>query len=148
MYIVFQIRFNRLQWCNCYFASLPHWRPRFDSRGRKYCFVFLLFPFFIYIFCNRSLVAFYIKFNALAKSSHQPLFINCQIQTHYHSNGYIRRYAIMSDILINKVFNIIHSITWCADEHWHLIFIISHFAKFVKPFFKSKFPTYPTQYPC
>ena len=29
---------------------------------------------FIYIFCNKSLVAFYIKFNALAKSSHQPPF--------------------------------------------------------------------------
>ena len=30
------------------------------------------FPIF-YIFCNKSLVAFYIKFNALAKSSYQPL---------------------------------------------------------------------------
>ena len=74
MYIVFPIRFNRLQWCNGYIASLPRWRPRFDSRGRKYFFVFnLIFPIF-YIFCNKSLVAFYIKFNALAKSSHQPLF--------------------------------------------------------------------------
>ena len=34
----------------------------------------LFFPFF-YIFCNKSLVAFYIKFNALAKSSHQPHFL-------------------------------------------------------------------------
>ena len=32
----------------------------------------LFFPFFS-IFCNKNLVAFYIKFNALAKSSHQPL---------------------------------------------------------------------------
>ena len=44
----------------------------------------LFFPFFI--FCNKSLVAFYIKFNALAKSSHHPLFfslffLNFQIQT-------------------------------------------------------------------
>ena len=85
MYIVFPIRFNRLQWCNGYLASLPRRRPRFDSRGRKYFFVFsLIFPIF-YIFCNKSLVAFYIKFNALAKSSHQP---------HYHSYGY--RYAVMS----------------------------------------------------
>ena len=44
------------------------------------------------------LVAFFIKFNTLAKSSHQPLFINFQIQTHYHSYCYIRRYAVMSDI--------------------------------------------------
>ena len=73
MYIVFPIRFNRLQWCNGYLASLPRWRPRFDSCGRKYFFVFnLIFPIF-YIFCNKNLVAFYIKFNALAKSSHQPL---------------------------------------------------------------------------
>ena len=34
----------------------------------------ILFSPFFYIFCNKSLVAFYIKFNALAKSSHQPLF--------------------------------------------------------------------------
>ena len=47
----------------------------------------LIFPIF-YSFCNKSLVAFYIKFNALAKSSHQPLFfffiyiyLNFQIQT-------------------------------------------------------------------
>ena len=74
MYIVFPIRFNRLQWCNGYLASLLRWRPRFDSRGRKYFFVFnIIFPIF-YIFCNKSLVAFYIKFNTLAKSSHQPLF--------------------------------------------------------------------------
>ena len=33
----------------------------------------LFFPFF-YIFYNKSLVTFYIEFNALAKSSHQPLF--------------------------------------------------------------------------
>ena len=52
----------------------------------KYFFVFnLIFPIF-YSFCNKSLVAFYIKFNALAKSFHQPLFyiyiyINFQIQT-------------------------------------------------------------------
>ena len=72
MNIVFPIRFNRLQWCNL--TSLPCWRPKFDSRGRKYFFVFnLIFPIF-YILCNKSLVAFYIKFNALAKSSHQPLF--------------------------------------------------------------------------
>ena len=52
----------------------------------------LFFPYFLYIFCNKSLVAFYIKFNALAKSSHQPhflffffffiyIYINFQIQT-------------------------------------------------------------------
>ena len=59
MYIVFPIRFNHLQWCNGYLASLPRWRPKFDSRGRKYFFVFnLIFPIF-YIFCNKSLVAFY-----------------------------------------------------------------------------------------
>ena len=81
MYIVFPIRFNRLPWCNDYLASLPSWRPRFDSRGRKYFFVFnFIFPIF-YIFYNKSLVAFYIKFNALAKSSHQTFFfINFQIQ--------------------------------------------------------------------
>ena len=42
------------------------------------------FPIF-YIFCNKNLVALYIKFNALAKSSHQTFyfifFINFQIQT-------------------------------------------------------------------
>ena len=75
MYIVFPLRFHRLQWCNGYLASLPRWRPGFDSRGRKYFFVFNLFPFF-YIFCNKNLIAFYIKFNALAKSSHQPLFFS------------------------------------------------------------------------
>ena len=75
IYIVFPIRFNRLQWCNGYLASLPRWRPRFDSLWRKYFFVFnLIFPIF-YSFCNKSLVAFYIKFNALAKSSRQPLFL-------------------------------------------------------------------------
>ena len=31
MYIVFPIRFDRLQWCNGYLASLPRWRPRFVS---------------------------------------------------------------------------------------------------------------------
>ena len=40
----------------------------------------------IYIYCNKSLVAFYINFNALAKIPRQPLFINFQIQTHYHSH--------------------------------------------------------------
>ena len=86
MYIVFLVRFNRLQWCNGYLACLPRWRPKFDSRGRKYLFVFnLIFPIF-YIFCKKSLVAFYIKYNALAKSSHQPFFfffffLNFQIQT-------------------------------------------------------------------
>ena len=81
MYIVFPIRFNLLQWCNGYLANLPRWRPRFDSRGRKSFSVFsLIFPIF-YIFCNKSLLTFYIKFNTLAKSSHQPLFfINFQIQ--------------------------------------------------------------------
>ena len=74
MYIVFPLSFNRLQWCNGYLASLPCWRPRFDSHGRKYFFVFnLIFPIF-YIFCNKNLIAFYIKLNALAKSSHQPFF--------------------------------------------------------------------------
>ena len=74
MFIVFPIRFNRLQWCNGYLTSLPRWRPRFDSHGRKYFFVFnFIFPIF-YIFCQKNLVAFYIKFNALAKSSYQPLF--------------------------------------------------------------------------
>ena len=67
------IMLNRLQWFNGYLASLQRWRLRFDSHGRKYFFVFtLIFPIF-YIFCNKNLVAFYIKFNALAKSSHQPL---------------------------------------------------------------------------
>ena len=75
MYIVFPVRFNRLHWCNGFLASLPRWRPRFDSRGRKYFFVFNhIFPFFFCIFCNKNLVAFYIKFNALAKSPHQPFF--------------------------------------------------------------------------
>ena len=74
MYIVFPIKFNCLQWCNGYLASLPGWRPRFDSRGRKYFFVFnLIFPIF-YTFCNNSLVAFYIKFNALAKFSPATFF--------------------------------------------------------------------------
>ena len=43
----------------------------------------LIFPIF-YIFCNKSLVPFYIKLNALAKRFHQPLFfyiyINFQVQ--------------------------------------------------------------------
>ena len=87
IYNIFPLRFNRLQWCNGYLVSLPHWRPRLDSRGRKTFFVFnLIFPIF-YIFCNKSLVAFYIKFNALAKSSHFffiiiiIIIINFQIQT-------------------------------------------------------------------
>ena len=38
-------------------------------------FVFtLIFPIF-YIFSNKSLVAFYIEFNALAKSSHRLPFL-------------------------------------------------------------------------
>ena len=58
------------------------------------------FPFLLYVFCIKSLEAFYIKFNALAKSSHQPLFINFQIQTNYHSSyDYIHRYVVMTDIL-------------------------------------------------
>ena len=93
MYIVFPVRFNRLQWCNGYLASLPRWRPRFGSRGSKYFFVFNLIFSIFYIFCNKNLAAFFIKFNALAKSSHQPLsfffffffflflYINFQIQT-------------------------------------------------------------------
>ena len=90
MYIIFPIRFYWLQWCNGYFASLPRWRPRFDSRRRKYYFVFnLIFPIF-YSFCNKSLVAFYIKFNALAKSSHQPhvfcLYIYIYIYIYKFSN--------------------------------------------------------------
>ena len=41
----------------------------------------LFFPIFFCIFCNKSLVAFYIEFIALANSSQQPLFyINFQIQ--------------------------------------------------------------------
>ena len=86
MYIVFQIRFNRLQWCNGYLASLPRWRSGFVSRERKYFFrLQSYFPHF-YIFCNKNLVAFYIKFNALAKSF--------KSKPHYHSYGY--RYAVMS----------------------------------------------------
>ena len=55
-----------------YLASLPRWRPKFDSRRRKYFFVFnLIYPIF-YIFCNKNLVPFYTKFHALAKCSHQP----------------------------------------------------------------------------
>ena len=79
--------------------------------GNKFSYSILFFPFFfICIFCNKSLVAFYIKFNALVKSSYQPLFfINFQIQTHYHSYGY--RYAVMSEILISKVFDKTHNIT-------------------------------------
>ena len=53
----------------------------------KYFFVFnLIFPIF-YSFCNKSLVAFYLKFNALAKvlTSHFFffffLYINFQMQT-------------------------------------------------------------------
>ena len=49
-----------------------------------------------------------------------------------HSYGYIPRYAVMSDILIGKVFNKIHSIIWCANEHWHHISLSLHFAEFVK----------------
>ena len=132
MYIVFPTRFNRLQWCNGYLASLPRWRPRFDSYRRKYFFVFnLIFPIF-YIFCNKNLVAFYIKFNALAKSSHQPprffflfcfcFFISFQIQTALSQLG----------------------LQICG----YVIFLSSHFAKFSSHFLKSKFPTYPTQSPC
>ena len=90
MYIVFPIRFNPLQWCNGYLARLPRWRPRFDFHWRKYFFVFnLIFPIF-YSFCNKSLVAFYIKFNALAKRSHQPLFfIYIYIYTFSNPNSII-----------------------------------------------------------
>ena len=88
MYIVFPTKFNRLQWFNGYLASLPHWRPRFDSRGRKYFFVFNLIIPIIYIFCNKNLVAFYIKFNALAKSSQQSFlfFFFFSIYTYKFSN--------------------------------------------------------------
>ena len=61
MYIVFPIWCNRLQWCNGYLACLPRWRPRFDSQGRKYFFVFNVIFSIFYIFCNKNLVAFYIK---------------------------------------------------------------------------------------
>ena len=88
MYIVFQIRFNRLQWCNGYLTSLPCWQPRFDSRGRKYFSSSYFSHLFLYIL-QKSLVAFYIKLNALGKSSHQPLFMNVQIHTHYHSYDYM-----------------------------------------------------------
>ena len=70
-------------------------------------FVFnLIFPIF-YIFCNKNLVAFYIKFNPLAKSSHQPLFliINLQIQ------------KALSQLWLQI----------CG----YVIFLSSHFAKFV-----------------
>ena len=120
MYIVFPIRFNRLQWCNRYLASLSRWRPRFDSRGRKYFFVFnLIFPI-LYILFNKSLVVFYIKFNALAKSSHQPpffLYINFQIQT------------ALSQLWL--------------QIYGYVIFLSSHFAKFVYPFFEVKVSNIP-----
>ena len=121
MYIVFPIRFNRLQWCNVYLASLPRWRTRFDSHGRKYFFVFnLIFPIF-YIFCNKNLVEFYIKFNALAKSSHQPLFffffINFQTQT------------ALSQL-------------WLQISGY-VIFLSSHLAKFVRPFYEVKVSNIP-----
>ena len=134
MYIVFPIRFNRLQWCNGHFASLPRWRPKFDSRGRKYFFVFNLICPIFYIFCNKSLVKFYIKFNALAKSSHQPLFIflfiyflfiNFQIQT------------ALSQLRL-RICGYIIFLSWhvriLPDLCSHLL--------------KSKFPTCPTQNPC
>ena len=95
----------------------------------------------LYIYCKKSLVAFYIKFNALANSSHQPLFINFQVQTHCQSYGY--KYAVMSDILISKLFNKIHSITICANAHWHLVLLRSHFAKFVQPVFEVKVSNIP-----
>ena len=147
MIIIFPIRFNRLQWCNDYLDSLPRWRFTFDSRGRKYFFLFnLIFPIF-YLFCNKSSVPFYIKFNALAKSSHQPLLYFFKSKTHYHSYGY--RYAVMSDILITKVFKK-HS------QHYIMrkCALTPHFLKFafcqicVAIFLKSKFPTYTPQNPC
>ena len=130
MYIVFPTRLNRLQWCNGYLASLPRWRPRFDSRRRKYFFVFnLIFPIF-YSFCNKSLVAFYIKFNALAKSSHQPhyiyiyiyIYINFQIQT------------ALSQLWLQI----------CS----YVNFLVRILPNLCSHFFKSKFPTYPSQNPC
>ena len=62
---------------------------------------------------------FYIKFNALAKSSHQPhFFFNFKSKRIITVNWY----AVMSDILTSKVFNKIHSITWCT--------LTPHFVKF------------------
>ena len=49
MYIVFPIRFNRLQCCNGYLASLPRWRPRFDSHRRTYFRLQSYFSHFLYI---------------------------------------------------------------------------------------------------
>ena len=79
MYIVFPIRFNRgvMVILLVFHAGDPGSIP---LEGNIFSFSILFSPFF-YIFCNKSLVAFYIKFNALAKSFHQPLFfINVQIQ--------------------------------------------------------------------
>ena len=123
MYIVFQIRFNVSSGVMVILRVLHADDPGSSPMEGDIFLSSYFHHFYIYIFYNKSLVAFYIKFNALAKSSHQPLFINFQIQTHYHSYGY--RYAVMSDILISKVFNKIHSITICG-----LCALTPHFIKF------------------
>ena len=59
-------------------------------------FVFNLIFSSFYIICNKSLVAFYIEFNALAKSSHQPLFFFLIFKSKPHCHSYGYRYAVMS----------------------------------------------------
>ena len=132
MYIVFPMKFNRLQWCNGYLASLPRWRPKFDSRRRKYFFVFNLifhiFFFFFFFFCNKSFVAFYIKFNALAKSSHKPHYIYIYIYINFQIQTALSQLWLQICGYVNVLVRILPN-------------LCSHF-------FKSKFPTYPSQNPC
>ena len=89
-------------------------------------FVFnLIFPIF-YSFCNKSLVAFYIKFNALAKSSHQPLFFYIYI-----------------------IFQMQTALSQLQLQIWgYVIVLVRILPNLWSHFFKSKFPTYPTQNPC
>ena len=129
MYILFPIRFYRLHWCNGYLASLPRWRPRFDSRGRKYFFVFnLIFPIFLYILQQEfSSVLHKIqrtsqKFSPAAFFLFIYFFINFQIQT------------ALSQLWLQICGYVIFKFAFCQVC--------------VAIFFKSKFPTNPTQNPC
>ena len=110
MYIVFPIRFNVSSSVMVTLLVFHAGDPGSIPMEGNIFSSSVLFSHFLFIL-QQSLVAFYIKFKSLDKSSHQPLFF-LQIfksKTYYHSYGY--RYAVMSDILISKVFNKIHGIT-------------------------------------
>ena len=71
-----------------------------------------------YKFCNKSLVAFYIKFNALAKSSHQPLFIYIYIYIYKFSNPNCIITVMVTDMRLCHLFFKFAFCHICAAIFW------------------------------